>query len=298
MKTKYLFIVLIFLAACSGREKLSDAYGNFEAVEKAVAAQANGQIMWLKIEEGKLLDSGIVVGLIDTIDLHLKKQQLLSRKKAVAAGIENVKAQMAVQKQQKQNLLVDRNRLEKLFEEGAATQKQMDDVKGAVELAEKQINATRSNLNTIYGEVATIESQIGQVEENIRKCYIRNTTGGTVLTKIAESGEVTAFGRPLYRIANLDPLVMKAYISGEQLPDVKLGQKVVVLVDKNAEENQSFKGRVSWISDQAEFTPKIIQTKEDRVNLVYAVKVLVPNDGTLKIGMPGEVNFTAENEKK
>ncbi|MCF8236090.1 MAG: efflux RND transporter periplasmic adaptor subunit [Bacteroidales bacterium] len=297
MKTKYLFIMLIFLAACSGREKLSDAYGNFEAVEKLVASQANGQILWLKIEEGNRLDSGAVVGLIDTTDLYLKKQQLLSRKNAVAAGIESVRAQMDVQKQQKENLLVDRNRLEKLFEEGAATQKQMDDVKGAVELAEKQIDATRSNLNAIYDEVAAIESQIKQVKENIRKCYIRNTTDGTVLTKISESGEVTAFGRPLYRIAGLDPLILKAYVSGEQLPDVKLGQKVEVQVDKNAEENQSFEGTISWISDQAEFTPKIIQTKEDRINLVYAVKVLVPNDGTLKIGMPGEVNFKDGNEK-
>lgn len=297
MKTKYLFIMLIFLAACSGREKLSDAYGNFEAVEKVVAAQANGQILWLKIEEGDRLDSGAVVGLIDTTDLHLKKQQLLSRKKAAAAGIESVKAQMAVQEQQKENLLVDRNRLEKLFEEGAATQKQMDDVKGAVKLAKKQIDATRSKLNAIYDEVAAIESQIEQVEENIRKCHIRNTTDGSVLTKIAESGEVTAFGRPLYRIAGLDPLILKAYVSGAQLPDVKPGQKVEVLVDKNAEENQSFEGTVSWISDQAEFTPKIIQTKEERVKLVYAVKVLVPNDGSLKIGMPGEVNFTEGNEK-
>lgn len=291
MKKVYFLVLIIFLAACSANNEKSDAYGNFEAIKVIVSSQVNGQILEFNLDEGMQLKDGEILGFIDTTALHLQKKQLLSKKKAIHSKISNINAQINVQQQQKKNLLTDKKRLENLFNEGAATQKQMDDIEGAIDLVHSQIEATKTQLHSVYDEINATDARIDLVNDGIKKSIITNPTDGIVLTKIAETGEITAFGKPLYIIANLDQLILKAYISGDQLPDIKLGQEVEVLVDKNKKENQSFTGKITWISDQAEFTPKIIQTKEERVNLVYAIKIQVPNDGTLKIGMPGEVNF-------
>jgi HlyD family secretion protein len=245
----------------------------------------------LNIQEGQKLNKGQVVGYIDSTDLVLKKQQLLAQKQAVASKIENIKAQIEVQEQQKKNLLVDKERVEKMLKDGAATQKQLDDINGKIDLVNAQISSINTQNVSVHSEMEVIKAQIAQVEEGIKKCKIINPLKGTVLEKYAEQGEITAFGKPVYKIANLDELYLRVYVSGDQLPHIKIGQQAEVLIDNTKKENSKLTGVVTWISANAEFTPKIIQTKEERVNMVYAVKIRVKNDGSLKIGMPGEANF-------
>jgi len=288
--TFYLFILLILLMACNRNER-SDAYGNFEAIEVIISSQANGQIINLTIEEGMKVNSGDTIGLIDTIDLSLKRELLISQEQVVFAKLRNIDSQIRVQEQQKKNILVDKERVANLLKDGAATKKQMDDITGSLDLLEQQILATEVQKDAIRAELATLDTQVEQVEETLSKCFIISPLSGTVLVKFAEAGEISGMGKPVCKMANLDELELKVYISGDQLPYLKLGQSVDVLIDRSQTELATLQGRVSWISSKAEFTPKTIQTKKERVNLVYAAKVRVPNDGTLKIGMPGEVNF-------
>ena len=288
--TIYLFLLLIIGSSCNRNDR-SDAYGNFEAIEVMVSSQANGQILSLVVEEGMKVNLGDTIGLIDTVDLSLKKDQLLSQKQVIMARLRNIDSQIRVQEQQRKNILVDKDRVENLLKDGAATQKQMDDITGSLDLIEQQIIATEVQKDAIRAELATLDTQVKQVEETLSKCFIVSPLSGTVLVKFAERGEITAMGKPICKMANLDDMELKVYISGDQLPYLKLGQAVEVLIDKNAKGFSKLQGTVTWISSKAEFTPKTIQTKKERVNLVYAAKVRVPNDGTLKIGMPGEVNF-------
>ncbi|HNW52897.1 MAG TPA: HlyD family efflux transporter periplasmic adaptor subunit [Bacteroidales bacterium] len=291
----WLMVALLMVSSCSNNNKLSDAYGNFEAVQVTVSAESAGRIHYLNVEEGSQPDSGAVVALVDTADLYLKKLQLQSQKKAIAVRKSSIESQVAVQQQQKQNLLVEKNRVSRLIADKAATAKQLDDINGAIDLVDKQMENINTQNAGIVEEMEIVDRQIAQVNESIRKCYIRNPVKGTVLNKFAEAGEVAAPGRALYKIADLSVMELKVYISGSQLPAVKQGQQVEVLIDKDQKTNRKLTGVVSWISPKAEFTPKIIQTKEERVNLVYGVKIRVPNDGSLKIAMPAEVNFTRVN---
>jgi len=288
--TFYLLPVLVLALACNRNDR-SDAYGNFEAIEVIVSSQANGQLIGLTIEEGMDVSLGDTIGLIDTIDLSLKKEQLISQEGVLLARLKNFDSQVLVQEQQRKNILVDKERVDNLLKDGAATQKQMDDLTGGLDLLEQQILATGVQKEAAWAEMATLESQVRQVEETISKCYLISPLSGTVLVKFAEAGEITAMGKPICKMANLDQLELKVYISGDQLPYLKIGQTVEVLIDRNQKEFTKLQGTVSWISSKAEFTPKTIQTKKERVNLVYAAKVRVSNDGTLKIGMPGEINF-------
>jgi HlyD family secretion protein len=289
-------IAMVWLSSCSNRNNLSDAYGNFEAVQVTVSSESAGKIHFLNIEEGSQPDSGSIVALVDTTDLYLKKLQIQSQKKAVSVKRSNIESQIAVQHQQKANLVVEKNRVTKLIADKAATQKQLDDINGAIDLVDKQVTSIQTQNAGITEEMEVIDRQIAQVNESIRKCYIKNPVKGTVLSKYAEAGEIAAPGRALYKIADLSVMELKVYVSGTQLPDVKQGQHVEVLIDADKKTNRKLSGVVSWISPKAEFTPKIIQTKEERVNLVYGVKIRVPNDGSLKIAMPAEVNFTAKSE--
>jgi HlyD family secretion protein len=223
--------------------------------------------------------------------LYLKKLQLQAQKKAVSVKKNSVSSQIEVQQQQKANLLVEKNRVTKLIAEKAATTKQLDDINGSLDLIDKQVTSIQTQMDGIAEEMEVIERQISQVSESIRKCYICNPVTGTVLNKFAETGEIAAPGRALYKIADLSTMELKVYVSGNQLPSVKQGQQVEVLIDADKKSNRTLSGIVSWISPKAEFTPKIIQTKEERVNLVYGVKIRVANDGSLKIAMPAEVNF-------
>ena len=288
--TFYLLPVLVLALACNRNDR-SDAYGNFEAIEVIVSSQANGQLIWLNIEEGMDVNLGDTIGLIDTTDLSLKKEQLISQEGVLLARLKNFDSQVRVQEQQRKNILVDKERVDNLLKDGAATQKQMDDITGGLDLLEQQILSTGVQKEAAWAEMATLESQVRQVEETISKCYLISPLSGTVLVKFAEAGEITAMGKPICKMANLDQLELKVYISGDQLPYLKIGQTVEVLIDRNQKEFTKLQGTVSWISSKAEFTPKTIQTKKERVNLVYAAKVRVSNDGTLKIGMPGEINF-------
>lgn len=293
MKNKYIMLVTLAFAAvaCNNNNDKSDAYGNFEATEVIVSSQANGKLLSLNITEGQVLKAGEIYGFVDTTDLFLKKQQLQAQKEAVSSKISNITAQIDVLKQQKQNLEIDKDRIVKMNKDGAATKKQLDDVIGAIDVINKQINSIQTQNNSVFNEITGIEKQVEQISTSIQKSYIRDETAGTVLVKYAEQGEITAFGKPLYKIANLNEMILKVYVSGDQLPKIKIGAKCEVMVDLNQTENKKYEGIISWVADNAEFTPKIIQTKKERVNLVYAVKVLVKNDGSLKIGMPGEVNF-------
>jgi HlyD family secretion protein len=277
--------------SCEENGEKSDAYGNFEATEITISAQTAGQLLRFDVDEGDFLKAGDYVGYVDTTDLVLKKQQLEARIKAVKAKFVDLDAQVTVLKQELNNAVIDKDRIIKMFNDNAATQKQVDDIRGKVNVIKKKIKSVEAGKVAVNAELEVIHRQIDEVEESIKKAVIINPVNGTVLTKYAEIYEMAAMGKPLYKIADLRRMKLKVYVSGAQLPDIKIGQEVEVIVDKDKTTNRKLKGKVSWISEAAEFTPKIIQTKEERVNLVYAVKVLVENDGTLKIGMPGEANF-------
>lgn len=284
-------LLLVLIAGCSGRDDLSDAYGNFETIEYLISAEGSGKILSLNLYEGDDLAAGQVVGFIDTIPLHLQVFQLKAKIKAINAQKAGVRSQIQVQKTQKQTLLIEKKRLENLLKDNAATGKQMDDLKGQLNTLEQQIFATQSSYETIDSEMTAMEAQVKMVEDQLRRNIIVNPMDGTVLEKFTETYEMTMAGKAIYKIADLKNMILRVYISGNQLAQVKLGQEVEVLIDNGSEGEQSLEGKVTWISGKSEFTPKIIQTKEERVNLVYAVKVEVRNDGRLKIGMPGEVNF-------
>jgi HlyD family secretion protein len=283
-------LILMVFSACQQQETLSDAYGNFDAhAEAIVSAQSMGQLLWFNIEQGDHLKVGKVVGQIDTTDLHLKKQVLSKQKEAIAAQLISLNANVKVQQEQLDISLKNQKRIQNLFSHQAATQKQLDDVNGMVSLNRMQIQATQSRKKSIKAQMKSVDAQIAAVNESIHKCSIKNIVQGTVLVKYAEKGELMTPGKPLYKIAGLETLELNAYVSGSDLNRIKTGQQVEVYYDRSKEENYKTKGTIIWISPQAEFTPKTIQTKEERVNLVYAVKVKVDNpSGTIKIGMPGE----------
>ena len=289
-------LLMILLAACSGNVERSDAYGNFEVNDVMISAEANGKLIVFKPEEGKTLKKGELVAVIDSTDLSLKRKQMKAQLASVSSKIANINSQIDVREQQKKNLTTDKNRVEKLMKDGAATQKQMDDITGQLDVVEKEISSIKTQKTSVQAEMQAIRAQIAQVEESISKCVIKNPVKGVVLEKYAEPYEITSFGKPLYKIANLDKMTLRVYVSGAQLPEVEIGQEVEVLVDQNEDQLRELSGKVTWISETAEFTPKIIQTREERVNMVYAVKVQVKNDGSLKIGMPGEVNFENDGQ--
>ncbi len=292
-----IFLLGFFLlAACKKAEKRSDAYGNFEAVETIVSAEANGRLLFLNVAEGEPKKAGVLVALVDTTLLHLQKQQLLASLGTIGKKQQDPNPQIAVLEEQRRNLVRERDRVQRLLADKAATPKQLDDLNGQIEVAEAQIKAARRSAGTantgILGEKDPVLAQVKVLNEQIRRCYVRNPLDGVVLTKIAEPSEVVGFGSPLYKIAALDTLELRAYVSGGQLPGLKIGQSVTVEIDQSGGGVQSLSGKDSWIASKAEFTPKTIQTKEERVNLVYAFKVKVANGaGVLKIGMPGEVKW-------
>ena len=294
MKINNIFLILCFLLlwGCKGDGGNSDAYGNFEATEINVSAESSGKILNLSIEEGAPIEKGVIVGNIDSLPIYLKKEQLLASRAAVSSKSGNILAQIDVIKEQIKTLEKEQKRFMKLLKDSAATAKQLDDINAQISILNQQIKSIETQNASVLNELKAFDSQIEQVNDQLRKCVITNPVKGIVLAKYAETAEVTSFGKPLYKIANLDQMILRVYVSGNQLPSIRIGQKVKVLVDKNKNENREMEGIINWISSNAEFTPKIIQTKEERVNLVYAVKLLVSNDGALKIGMPGEIKFT------
>ncbi|MFA5011730.1 MAG: HlyD family efflux transporter periplasmic adaptor subunit [Ignavibacteria bacterium] len=286
-----IIIVLLFLSGCSNDKQKSDAFGNFEATETIVSSESSGQLNEFHVEEGMLIEEGETVGYIDTNQLYLKKNQLAQQKNTTRTKFKNVSAQVSVLQEQKRVALREKERIERLLKDEAATGKQLDDINGSIDVINRQINSIEMQNTTTNEELKGLDVQISQIVDQLQKSSITNPVKGTVILKLAEQGEIVSFGKPLYKIADISTMELRAYVSGAQLTEIKLGQKVKVLIDDGAKGYKTMEGEISWISSKAEFTPKIVQTKEERVNLVYAVKVRVVNNGTIKIGMPGEVVF-------
>lgn len=275
------------LFSCENDEK-ADGYGNFEATEITISAEANGKLESLNVEEGQVLEMEEVVGMVDTLQLYLSKRQLLATKVTAASKTGGVWSQVEVLNQQLNNAKSEQQRLQNMFDEKAATQQQLDQANNQVNVFKKQMKNVETQNTPIVNEVKAIEAKIAQIDDQILKSKVKNPIRGSVLTKYAEPGEIVTFGKPLYKIANLDEMSLRVFIAQPQLANLEIGQQVLVKIDAG-DTMKEYNGRISWISASAEFTPKIIQTKEERVNLVYAVKVVVKNDGGLKIGMPAEM---------
>jgi HlyD family secretion protein len=296
MKASILFLTtLIAASACSSNNDTYDASGTFEAVETIVSAEASGTIEKLNIEEGQHLKRGATIGYIDSTQLHLKKKQLQAQIRAVLSKKPNMSAQLAALLEELQHAEREQRRIANLLKSDAATQKQLDDATAQVNIIKRRVSAQESTLGittaSLVEETLPLQVQIEQLEDQLAKCRIINAVNGTVLTKYVESYETAVNGKPLYKIADLSTVVLRAYITGDQFAKAKLNQKVTVLVDDEDGKYKEYSGTVQWISDKAEFTPKTIQTKDERANLVYAVKIGVKNDGFLKIGMYGEVKL-------
>ncbi|MBY0436071.1 MAG: HlyD family efflux transporter periplasmic adaptor subunit [Cyclobacteriaceae bacterium] len=295
-----LLLLITGLWACTGTNGDVDASGNFEAEEVIVSAEAAGKLLAFDVEEGAALEAKKVVGLIDTTQLYLRKKQLQYSIRAVIARKPNVPVQLAALREQIETTTREKKRIESLLKDDAATKKQLDDITSQLDVLQRQYDATQSSLTvstqSIQSETLPLQAQLDQVQDQLEKSKIVNPLSGTVLTKYVEKDEVTAPGKALYKIANLETMTLRAYLTGNQLPQVKLGQSVEVLVD-DGKGLKSYPGTIAWISDKAEFTPKTIQTKEERANLVYAVKITVKNDGYLKLGMYGDVKLNEQLTK-
>jgi HlyD family secretion protein len=288
MKKIITLLLLTSLISCNKNNDKADGYGNFEATEVTISAEANGKIEYLKLEEGDILEPKNQVGLIDTTQLYFNKQQLIASKSTIYSKSENVLSQIKVLQEQLKTTLIEKKRIQNMFAENAATKRQVDEIDGKVSVIQEQIKSVQTQNAPIVNEVKSIDVQIEKINDQIQKSKIINPIKGTVLAKYSEPNEVTAFGKPLYKIADISEMTLRVYISETQLSQIKVGQNVTIKIDAE-KEMKSFPGTISWIASSAEFTPKVVQTKEERVNLVYAVKVNVKNDGSLKIGMPAEM---------
>ncbi|MBK7500284.1 MAG: HlyD family efflux transporter periplasmic adaptor subunit [Ignavibacteriales bacterium] len=299
MKNRFLniaFILSLLLAlACSNGNGDFDATGTFESEEIIVSSEAMGKLVMFQVEEGMQLKQNQIVGVVDTTQLHLKKKQLLSSITAVLSKQPDVNTQLAALQEQIKTAEVEKKRIENLVKLDAATTKQLDDINSQLEVLNKQYTATKSSLTItkqgLQSETLPLVAQVEQIQDQIKKSIIINPIDGTVLTRYAKQDEITSNGKALYKIANLSDMTLRAYVDGDQLGQIKLGQKVTVFVDKGDGKQKEMSGEIYWVSSKAEFTPKTIQTKDERANLVYAIKVKVINDGYLKIGMYGEVKF-------
>jgi HlyD family secretion protein len=286
-----LSIFSILLISCTGNKNKSDAFGNFESTDVLVASEMQGKLVTFTPEEGDTLNVGKIVGLVDTIQLSLKREQLIAQRNISYTKFQNIKAQVDVQEEQKKTLLIEKNRLENLLKDNAAPVKQLDDINGKIKVTDSQISSIKTQNASTESEIEMLSKQIDQITDQINRSKITNPINGTVLEKYIEPQEIVTPGKILYKIADLKKIILRAYISGAQLSQVKTGQKVTVLIDADEDKYKEYQGTITWISSQTEFTPKIIQTKKERVNMVYAIKIEVANDGYLKIGMPGEVRF-------
>ena len=283
-----LSIVAISFFSCNDSNRKADGYGNFEATEITISAENNGKLKQFDIEEGNILKKDVFIGYIDTIPLALKHEQLLISKDVIRSKSRGVLSQISVLKAKLKTAYTNKNRIENLIKDNAGTQKQLDDINGEIDVIKQQIRSIEIQNAPVVNELKSIDVQLKQIDDQISKSKIVNPINGTVLTKYAELNEITAFGKPLYKIADLSTMQLRVFVSETQLADLNIGQEVIIMVD-DKDDMKSHKGTISWIASGAEFTPKIIQTKEERVALVYAVKIDVKNDGSLKIGMPAEM---------
>ena len=301
MKTKSLTTVcmstllgLIGLTSCQQSTIKPDASGTFETTEVIVSAEGTGQILDFTVEEGMALTEGQLVGHIDSTQLYLKKLQLKANQKALLSRRPDMQKQLATLEQQLATARIEKRRIENLVKDNAVATKQLDDVNAQIALLEKQITATKSTLSTtidgITGDNNALEIQLEQLEDQLNKCRITAPISGTVLAKYAEKGELATTGKTLFKLGDTNQMILRAYVTNDQLSTIKIGQKVRVFADYG-KGNKEYEGVITWISNKAEFTPKTIQTRDERANLVYALKISVKNDGYIKIGMYGDVKF-------
>lgn len=285
----------LLLAACGTGNGKFDATGTFESEEIIVSSEAMGKLVKFDVEEGSLLKQNQLAGVVDTLQLYLKKKQLEASINAILSKQPDIATQLAAIEEQIKTATTEKKRIENLVKSNAATTKQLDDISAQLDLLNKQFNAAKSNLTIIrqglQSETYPLRIQIEQLQDQINKSKIINPISGTVLTRYSKQNEFTSVGKALYKIADLSQMTLRAYVNGDQLGQIKLGQKVNVFVDKGDGAQKEMKGEIYWVSSKAEFTPKTIQTKDERAILVYAVKINVVNDGYLKIGMYGEVKF-------
>jgi HlyD family secretion protein len=299
MNRKNLTIQLLALSAilfsCKNNGTDSDASGTFEATETVISAEAAGKILAFDIDEGDVLSAGQTIGYIDSTQLYLSKLQLQQNQKAILSGRPDTKVQIEALQKELDNAISDKQRIENLVKGNVASQKQLDDANTRIAILQSKIAATKSTLttttSTINEQSGTVAIQLASVEDQLRKCRIVNPVNGTILTKYANTFEVAAPGKPLYKIADLTQMYLRAYITASQFSKTKIGDKVKVIIDSENGITKEYDGVIEWISSKSEFTPKTIQTKDERANLVYALKIKVPNDGQIKIGMYGEVRF-------
>lgn len=316
-------ILLLNIAACKTEAAKFDAVGTFEATEIIVSSEATGKILTFNVKEGDTIGLGKIVATIDPLSIELQKEQIAASMTAIgeksndatpqvqvlAAQINVQRSQIAVQRQQLSVLQKEQKRFEALVKADAATPKQLDDITGQISVLNRQIDAAESQIKVferqeqtqkdvvsiqnrgISSEKLPLVKRLKQLDDQIARTRVTNPLSGTILTKYAEVGEITMAGKALYKIADMREMTLRAYIQGSQLGQVKLGQKVNIRLDDGADKSREVSGTITWISSKAEFTPKTIQTKDERANLVYAIKIGVPNDGSLKIGMYGEVIF-------
>ncbi len=288
-------LISFLLISCRNGEGNFDATGSFEATEVIVSSQANGRILELSLNEGAQLQQGQMVGVIDSTQLYLQKMSLLANAKGVVAQQPDINAQTAALRDQINTLNREKARVERLVSANAANQKQLDDIESQLEVVESQLSAQISTLQKssahISAQSSTLDIQVAQLNDQLEKTLIISPISGTVLNKYAEVGELATIGTPLFKIADIEEMFLRAYVTNDQLAQIKLNDQVTVSVDDGDGGMKSYTGTISWISDKSEFTPKTIQTKNERANLVYAIKIAVPNDGFLKIGMYGEVKF-------
>ena len=290
---RIVYIAAVVLAASCGTEAEFDAQGTFEATEIVVSSEATGRILNFEVEEGMAVEANQMVGAIDSVQLHLQRKQLVAQQSALLGSRPDVKKQVAALREQIAKQNEELRRVENMLKDGAATKKQKDDIEAQIKVLERQLDATLSTLDknttTINNNSAALEAQIAALDDRISKCRIVSPVSGTVLVKYAETGELATIGKPLMKVADLDNIYLRAYFTSDQLAKVNLGDEVKVVADFGGEERYDYTGRIAWISSESEFTPKTIQTKDSRANLVYAVKIAVENDGRLKIGLAGEV---------
>ena len=295
MKRIWCYGLLSLLAVGCGNRDDFDATGTFEATEVTVSAEANGRILCFDVEEGDSVEAAVPIGAIDTVQLYLQKLQLERQVASARSSRPDVRKQATALREQIAQQQTERRRVENLLKDGAATTKQLDDIDAQLKILQGQLDALLStlhnNLASIDENSSAIELQIAQIEDRLSKCRIVSPVGGTVLAKYAEAGELAAVGRPLMKVADLGQVYLRAYFTSEQLSSLRLGQQVTVTADFGGDERIDYPGRITWIASESEFTPKSIQTRNSRANLVYAVKIAVKNDGRLKLGLYGEVKL-------
>lgn len=300
MKTKEKLFLLsatfsLILFACGGNKEKFDASGTFEAIEVIVSSEASGRILELEIQEGQFLEAGQQAGIIDSLQLHLRKMQLQASIKALESRRLDVSKQLAATRQQIATAQNELQRFQNLVEANAANQKQVDDIKAQISLLEKQLAAQQSTMmqtnQSISQEATAMDIQVAQLQDQIEKCIIKSPLDGSLLVKYAEAGELATMGKPLFKMADTRNMIFRAYVASSQLTKLQIGQQVTVFADYGEGETRQYPGIVTWISEKSEFTPKTIQARDERDNLVYAIKVAVENDGYLKIGMYGNLKI-------